>query len=384
MLSISIYEKRLRELWYEGCEFTPSLENITNGGFGNFVSRWRDCFDEFTTDQGAVDAIFWSKLRKSKYLVNDINEADLIHVPFTYLPLLDKCAQVGRSASSMVVTYANRVENDLHMLNISAPRLFVLGLRPREYGFHFLNSFRRATFPWLFFSYESYEQTFPVIQIPYPLRFHLSGAPCCTDRYERDLLALFSGRIDRFQLKRGTDKHVAWRIRTLIASSLQRLSKARLITEYGTNKSLLGKGLPNAVQETHWMMLRTIFCIQPPGDTPVRRGFFDAVFLGCIPVIFSRKAYILFGHIDPCQFSLCLRPTDAPRVHQILPRMNHVKINNLQRQLCTLQMKMQYSITEDHNDAFEEILKVSRGKLKKEGGSGISRHNRKREVRRGA
>jgi hypothetical protein len=27
---------------------------------------------------------------------------------------------------------------------------------------------------------------------------------------------------------------------------------------------------------------------------------------------------------------------------------------------------------------------VSRGKLKKEGGSGISRHNRKREVRRGA
>jgi hypothetical protein len=47
-------------------------------------------------------------------------------------------------------------------------------------------------------------------------------------------------------------------------------------------------------------------------------------------------------------------------------------------------MKMQYSITEDHSDAFEEILKVSRGRLKEEGGSGISRHNRKREIRRGA
>ena len=36
---------------------------------------------------------------------------------------------------------------------------------------------------------------------------------------------------------------------------------------------------------------RARFCVQPFGDTASRKGFFDALALGCIPVIFSREGY---------------------------------------------------------------------------------------------
>lgn len=41
----------------------------------------------------------------------------------------------------------------------------------------------------------------------------------------------------------------------------------------------------------HKNMQRAIFCPQPPGDSPSRRGFYDAVQNGCIPVIFREFSY---------------------------------------------------------------------------------------------
>lgn len=42
-------------------------------------------------------------------------------------------------------------------------------------------------------------------------------------------------------------------------------------------------------------MLRSSFCLQPPGDTPTRRSTFDGILAGCIPVFFeeisARKQY---------------------------------------------------------------------------------------------
>lgn len=37
-------------------------------------------------------------------------------------------------------------------------------------------------------------------------------------------------------------------------------------------------------------MHQSEFCLQPPGDSPTRRSFFDAMLAGCIPVIFSKEA----------------------------------------------------------------------------------------------
>ncbi|KAM0755340.1 hypothetical protein T439DRAFT_351134 [Meredithblackwellia eburnea MCA 4105] len=41
----------------------------------------------------------------------------------------------------------------------------------------------------------------------------------------------------------------------------------------------------------HNAMLNSTFCLEPPGDSPTRRGFFEALLLGCIPVVFRRGTY---------------------------------------------------------------------------------------------
>ena len=38
-------------------------------------------------------------------------------------------------------------------------------------------------------------------------------------------------------------------------------------------------------------MSRSTFCLQPAGDSPTRKGFWDSIILGCIPVIFRSGTY---------------------------------------------------------------------------------------------
>ena len=52
------------------------------------------------------------------------------------------------------------------------------------------------------------------------------------------------------------------------------------------------------------------YCLQPPGDNPTRKGIFDSLGLGCIPVVFSRHSIGAFTmHIpDPNAISVYIPP----------------------------------------------------------------------------
>ena len=36
-------------------------------------------------------------------------------------------------------------------------------------------------------------------------------------------------------------------------------------------------------------MMRATFCLEPGGDSPYRKGVFDALLSGCVPVLFSQQ-----------------------------------------------------------------------------------------------
>jgi hypothetical protein len=40
-------------------------------------------------------------------------------------------------------------------------------------------------------------------------------------------------------------------------------------------------------QEVISLYLGSVFCLQPMGDNPVRRGVFDSWLSGCIPIVFA-------------------------------------------------------------------------------------------------
>ena len=52
------------------------------------------------------------------------------------------------------------------------------------------------------------------------------------------------------------------------------------------------------------------YCLQPPGDNPTRKGIFDSLGLGCIPVVFDDRSLAVFTmHIpDPTAVSIYVPP----------------------------------------------------------------------------
>jgi hypothetical protein len=103
------------------------------------------------------------------------------------------------------------------------------------------------------------------------------------------------------------------------------------------------------------------FCLTPPGDTVSRKGLFDAILMGCIPVIFYPMSAYYPWHLPagdgpeglesfavyiPGKEVLANRTIVMDRLHSIPQE----KIRAMQRQLAVLAPRIQYAVTygEEH------------------------------------
>ena len=69
----------------------------------------------------------------------------------------------------------------------------------------------------------------------------------------------------------------------------------------------------DAVDRIEAVYVLSVFCLSPPGDTFTRRGFWDALLVGCIPVVFhehSRRWPVFFANEDVRAVTVML-PADA-------------------------------------------------------------------------
>jgi hypothetical protein len=117
----------------------------------------------------------------------------------------------------------------------------------------------------------------PLIGVPYPSFFHAlrkegaSGTVPWASSATRNILATFIGEAVHGQ--------VAMPLRMSIVASCRTRPKDCFVAS--ANKF---RGQLESIIEAYQ---RSIFCLQPPGDTATRRGIFDAIMCGCIPVLFS-------------------------------------------------------------------------------------------------
>lgn len=96
-----------------------------------------------------------------------------------------------------------------------------------------------------------------------------------------------------------------------------------------------------------------------PGDSATRRGFFDSILLGCIPVIFASDTYKSFASLDIEEFAVVLSPEDAfsPNILDKLESITLEDIARRQEGLAKLAPRLQYALPgERGNDAFDGIL----------------------------
>lgn len=107
----------------------------------------------------------------------------------------------------------------------------------------------------------------------------------------------------------------------------------------------------------HEHMSSSVFCAMPAGDSPTRRAIYEALQLGCIPVIFREHSY---GRLlpsspeinDMSKYTVLVEETDlingvglslVERLEQITPR----EIHRMQRHIRDIASKLQWSIPDD-------------------------------------
>jgi Exostosin family len=75
-------------------------------------------------------------------------------------------------------------------------------------------------------------------------------------------------------------------------SSLVRLGAADNITAAAAHASFVTRlaFLDAAERHMELVCLVATFCLIPPGDTATRKGLFDAILFGCVPVLFYRES----------------------------------------------------------------------------------------------
>ncbi len=159
-----------------------------------------------------------------------------------------------------------------------------------------------------------------MIVAPYPAYGHLDGQAASHDSYTNQLRTM--NRTIFLFLAAGTRRSNPFRA-AIFDNFLSNPSSHQTDLSYNEftknlkrqNKTLQDKQFTNSVWlttrecqgrhhlYTHDWMTRSVFCLQPPGDSPTRKSFYDAIIAGCIPVIFKEKYPVKYPFQDRIDYS---------------------------------------------------------------------------------
>lgn len=92
------------------------------------------------------------------------------------------------------------------------------------------------------------------------------------------------------------------------------------------------------------MGLESVFCLQPPGDSPTRKGIFDSLQAGCIPVLFHEhqavQQYLFHLPGNGFRYSVFIPQDDVAVNHydviDHLSRIPHAKVKQLQENIIEM------------------------------------------------
>jgi hypothetical protein len=122
----------------------------------------------------------------------------------------------------------------------------------------------------------------------------------------------------------------------------------------------------NINEIAHRVYSSSVFCIQPPGDTPTRKGIFDSLLAGCIPIVFD--AVTMEGyqwHLEDWKNMVVHYPLETgpsqPNLVDVMLNFEvkyHDAIQDMQRKIADAAYSLQYSThtVPGRVDAFDTTL----------------------------
>lgn len=341
----------------------------------------------YSTWQFSLEVIIHHKMLLSAHRTFDPNEADVFYVPY-YGALACFCHSAQQNTSNIIdnIEKLHAFLDKSQYFRSGKPHLLTISKIEREEAAAtcpLLRIMDGANIRYIGIEQESnsgYRARFlkynhPMIVAPYPSYGHLHATG--SGEYERNL----------FNKERN--------IQMFLAASTRRSNtfRARILDQVGAAKTYDGlrqyfikRGLPaNSHREIIWLvtpeclgdhdkytmeyMKNSIFCLQPPGDSPTRKSFYDALISGCIPVHFQHKDPVVFPfekHIPYDSFTVKLSQSYVTQGNSILEHLKNIsksQILEMQQNIQTFVKYFQYSHPPSnypHKDAFEMILKEVR------------------------
>ena len=299
----------------------------------------------YQTDQFGLEVIMHNKALNSPLRVMDPEEATLFYVPY-YVYFVQRC-NVPTSAKSLNALedelfrilkhdypYWNRTEGRDHIMALSfierehtqvCPWCSALLMREETRNMHFFCIEREA------------KKSVPVsnvINVPYPSPVHFHALPP-TNPVSLDTGPILASCV-------ASNQELPFRI--LLENALNRYAPRGLwlSPERGPDN----QGATNTMVA---VLENSVFCLQPYGDSPTRKSFYDALLLGCIPVRFLPNIkYPFDDRIDYDTISLYI-PEQRLMAGEVdlIDELSHIpqaRISEIRSNMYKASIHLQYSI----------------------------------------
>ncbi|XP_064615461.1 uncharacterized protein LOC135479520 isoform X2 [Liolophura sinensis] len=322
------------------------------------------------TNQFALEVILHHQLLFSPYRVLDPSEADIFYIP-AYTGLSCFCRrQTGTTNTRVLITEL------FHWLNLQKPyrngklHMSALAKIEREQA---SDRCPLLTFPQARnIVYATIEEEadrshkhylnltgHSVVVVPYPSYGHIVSGSSQLDLSEPLLSIPPQDRKVFILLAAGSRKSNPFRVKLMSQFD----PKSRTKSSYDNFFSRSANEDTDMVflytqecQDDHqwttipWMQ-HSVFCLQPPGDSPTRKSFYDAIMAGCIPVLFKDHKQVNYPFqdvLDYKKFTVTLSYSDIDRkrrlVRDLLERIPQKEIQSKLNAIQKVAAKLQYSL----------------------------------------
>ena len=354
------------------CTGTRSL---TNQGYGNKISE-SALMTVRDTWQFSLELIIHNNLLASPYRTLNQSQADVFYIPF-YSSMYHKCRKARTQAQALKRFFMSKIEN-------GKPHTMTLGKIEREHVYPRWSVLKSEIAKNITFigieeecdgTYRKKSMTSqrPLVVAPYPSFGHLfplvkqSEVQNLYKSEQRNIFMLFVGKPNPWSAE-------GIRNKILGGNNIIKIKTKQIYQEYNwkaknmkyikyVNLQIINEDFLDHLPS--WIR-QSVFCLQPAGDSPTRKSFYDAILFGCIPVIFNNKLKVRYpfeDRIDYKQLVVKINANDfndSVTLFNILKTIDEKTIQKKRYYMNEVMKYLQYSypilIGSKHNDAIQYIL----------------------------
>ena len=333
--------------WHTMCD------DISNFGFGLPMDVLQPPSAWYRTNQFTLEVTIHERLKTHPCLATNPNEAALFYIPFYHaldlarnlyaqddLPARDR---LGRKFVTWLTTQAPWQRHHGHRHVLVLGRIYWDFIRGNgadaSWGSNLLTHPELGPITKLLIERSPWASD--AVGIPYPTSFHPASD---ADLRAWQITVRNSNRVQFASVAGGTrTKKLTGSIRDEVFNQCANSRKCKhVLCTYA-----LCEAKPQTVI---YMGLESVFCLQPPGDSATRKGIFDSLQAGCIPVVFHEhqavQQYLFHLPGDGLSYSVIIPQDEVALNHydvmDHLSRIPQAKVKQLQENIIQLLPRLLY------------------------------------------